>query len=83
MTNHKITTDLEEIRKQLAFDKILKKEILTLDEAAQYLGLSKSTLYKKVCKGTIPSFKPGNKNRYFKRADLDNWVYNCDTQKPN
>ena len=76
MTNHKITHDLEEIKKQLAFDKILKKDILTLEEAALYLGISKSTLYKKVCTGTIPSYKPGNKLRYFRRIELENWVLN-------
>jgi excisionase family DNA binding protein len=51
------------------------KELLTLEESAYYLSLSKSALYKMTSKKEIPYYIPGGKNIYFKKADLDNWVY--------
>ena len=50
------------------------KEILTLEEAAMFLGISRSTLYKMTHAQTIPFFKPNNKMVYFERAELLTWV---------
>ena len=50
------------------------KEILTLSEAAAFLGLTKSALYKMTHLQTIPYFKPSNKLVYFERTELLNWV---------
>lgn len=46
------------------------KEVLTIEEAAAFTGLSTSTLYKKTSAQEIPHFKPFGKVIYFKRADL-------------
>ena len=51
--------------------KFQTKEIMTLVEASQYLGFSKSNLYKKTSLNQIPFYKPNGKIIYFKRADLD------------
>jgi excisionase family DNA binding protein len=51
------------------------KEILTFKEATAYLSLSKSTLYKMTSKREIPFYNPGGKVIYFKRSELDNWVF--------
>ena len=53
------------------------KEILTLEEAAVFLGVTKSTLYKLTHNQVIPYFKPSNKMVYFERQELMNWVRSC------
>lgn len=50
------------------------KEILTLDEAARYMGITKNHLYKLTMYRKIPHYKPGGKMCYFRRADLDGWM---------
>lgn len=54
---------------------IYHKEVLTLSEAAAYLNLSKSYLYKMTMKKEIPYFKPMGKVCYFNKSDLDNWLH--------
>ena len=49
------------------------KEILSLNEASEYLSLSKSDLYKKTSRRIIPHFKPG-KHIFFKKKDLDSFI---------
>lgn len=51
-----------------------QKEILTLEEAAQYTGLKKSYLYKLTSSRAIPHYKPNGKNCFFKRAELEEWL---------
>lgn len=48
---------------------------LSFKEACQYLDVSKSFLYKCTCKGLIAHFKPNGKKIYFKKSDLDKWIY--------
>ena len=48
-------------------------EILTIDELAGYLKISKSTLYKLVREGKIPSQKVGRHWRFRKQA-IDRWL---------
>ncbi len=50
------------------------KEVLTLEEAAQYMGLKKSYLYKLTMRREIPHYKPNGKMCYFKRAELVAWL---------
>jgi excisionase family DNA binding protein len=51
-----------------------QKEVLTSDEAAKYLGVSKSYLYKLTMKRQIPHFKPMGKMCYFNRIELEQWL---------
>ena len=48
-------------------------EILNLNQATEYLSLSKSTLYKFTSKREIPHFKKGKKI-YFRKIELDEWL---------
>lgn len=48
-------------------------EVLTLDELAEYLKLSKSTVYKLVGEGKIPGQKVGRHWR-FSKAVIDSWL---------
>jgi len=50
------------------------KEVLTSDEAAKYMGISKSYLYKLTMKQQIPHFKPMGKMCYFNRLELEQWL---------
>ena len=58
------------------------KEILTLEEAAIFLGISKSCLYKMTHNQVVPFFKP-NRKMFFERQNLDEWVkQNSDNNNP-
>ena len=50
------------------------KEVLTSDEAARYLGISKSYLYKLTAQQKIPHYKPLGKICYFNRQELEQWL---------
>lgn len=50
------------------------KEVLTLDEASVYMGVSKSHLYKLTMNKEIPHYKPTGKMCYFNRLELEEWL---------
>ena len=51
------------------------KNVLTMDEMAIYTGLSKSTLYKMTSRKEIKHYKPNNKLIYFKRDEVEAWLF--------
>jgi len=50
------------------------KEMLTTDEAAELMGISKSSLYKMTARKELPTYKPGGKKVYLKRAEITIWL---------
>lgn len=50
------------------------KEVLTSEEAAKYMGISKSYLYKLTMRQEIPHYKPKGKMVYFNRRELEQWL---------
>lgn len=50
------------------------KEVLTLDEACLYTGISRSYMYKLTSAEKIPHSKPSGKMIYFDRKKLDSWL---------
>lgn len=50
------------------------KAVLTVDEAARYMGISKSTLYKMMMRREIPYSKPNGKVCFFDRKELETWL---------
>jgi excisionase family DNA binding protein len=51
------------------------KEVLTTDEAARYLGVSKSCLYKWTMSRAIPHYKsPTGKMCFFNRKEVEAWM---------
>ena len=50
------------------------KEILTIEEAAEFLSVSKSYIYKQTSAQAIPHYKPTGKRCYFKRSELEAWI---------
>lgn len=53
---------------------VCTKEVLTSDEAAIYMGISKSYLYKLTMRKEIPHYKPMGKMCYFNRLELEEWL---------
>ena len=52
-----------------------QKEVLTSDEAARYLGVSKSCLYKWTMSRQIPHYKsPTGKMCFFNRKEIEAWM---------
>lgn len=51
----------------------VENEVLTLDEVAKYLRVSKKTAYKMARAGQMPAFKAGNHWRV-RRAELEEWI---------
>ena len=50
------------------------KEVLTSSEAARYMGVSLSYLYKLTMRQQIPFYKPQGKMCYFNRIELEKWL---------
>lgn len=50
------------------------KEVLTSEEVAKYMGISKSYLYKLTMNRQIPHYKPTGKLCYFNRHELEEWL---------
>ncbi len=50
------------------------KEVLTSDETARYMGISKSYLYKLTMNQQIPHYKPMGKMCYFNREEIEQWL---------
>ena len=54
----------------------MTKDFLNIDQAAEYLGLSKPSLYKLTSERKIVSYKPAG-ILYFKEEDLKNYILNA------
>lgn len=56
-------------------------DVLTIEELAVYLKIPKSTLYKLVREGKIPSQKIGRHWR-FRKVAIDHWLEETRTNEP-
>lgn len=56
---------------------------LSFTEASDYLDVSKSHLYKLTHKKAIKFFKPNGKKIYFKKTDLNNWLFRNESKTEN
>ena len=59
---------------KLEGDIFMTKPYFTLEEAAQFLGISRALLYKLTSKMMIPHFKPRGKMVYFDKEELIAWI---------
>lgn len=54
------------------------KAVLTTDEAARYLGVTKSAIYKLTMGRKIPHYRSqGGKLLYFNREEIEQWATSC------
>ncbi len=86
---HSLFNELKSLNKRL--DKIEEtfsseksnnsEDIMTVDEAAEYLKINKGTLYRYTSTNKIPFYKTG-KRIYFKREHLNEYMtrYYCSSQ---
>lgn len=70
MENLEIMEQLDRIEKLLRAN----KNVLNLEEACEYTGISRSYLYKLTAVGEIPFSKPRGKMIFFSREKLDEWL---------
>lgn len=70
----KILQEVQELKKLILEQSMLQKEVLNFNEAAIYLEVSHSHLYKLTSTGKIPSYKPNGKKLYFNREELNEWL---------
>lgn len=74
-----------EILKALAEIKSLllsNKKVLTTEEAAVFLGMSKSKLYKLTASRVIPHSKPTNGLLFFDRDEISRWALDAKVIDP-
>jgi len=62
--------------RQQSIEKLMlsQKNVLTFDDAATYMGLSKRHLYKMTMQGSIGFYKPRGKMIYFDRSELEKFL---------
>jgi excisionase family DNA binding protein len=65
---------LEELEQLIREQNLLQKEMLTLEEAASYINVSKNHLYKMTHWNEISRYCPGGKKIYFNRLELNQWL---------
>jgi excisionase family DNA binding protein len=65
---------LNEIERKIEELAALNKDVLNLKEAARYLNVSCSYLYKLTHTKEIPHYKPRGKQIYFEKRELDHWL---------
>lgn len=71
MTDQEIKQTASELADKVIFT---TKEVLTSDEAARYMGIAKSYLYKLTMARKIPHYKPMGKVCYFNRKELEEFL---------
>lgn len=75
LNNKKMAEELEKVADLITANTIFcTKEVLTSDETARYLGISKSYLYKLTMRQEIPHYKPMGKMCYFNRKEIESWL---------
>ncbi|MEL6975101.1 MAG: helix-turn-helix domain-containing protein [Bacteroidota bacterium] len=66
----KLEERLERIERLLSSN----KEVLTFEEACEYMGVSRSFLYKLTSTRQIPHSKPNGKMIFFEKKKLNLWL---------
>ncbi len=69
-----ILKKISKIEAMLKKQEASNKEVLSFTEAADYMDVSSSHLYKLTSADKIPCYKPSGKKLYFKRSELNEWI---------
>lgn len=56
------------------YEMLRAKDVLTVEEVAQYMGVGKSYIYQLTCANQIPYYKPLGKNIYFDKEEIKNFL---------
>jgi len=68
-----ITRAMNKYINELRFDEPINNNVLGIKEVAEYLKISKSTVYKFTMEHQIPHYKVGRK-AYFRKEEIDQWI---------
>ena len=69
------TEEFKAIASLIEANGVNTKTVLTSDEAARYLGITKSALYKMTMGRRIPHYRSkGGKLLYFQREEIERWA---------
>lgn len=63
-----------ELKQAIGLNIIQQKEMLNVQELADYIGMSSSSIYKLVYNNIIPFYKPNGKILYFDREEINHWL---------
>lgn len=75
--------EIKELKKLLLESNLNSKELFNVDDATLYLNISKSCLYKLTSRREIPFYTPGGKKIYFKKSEIDTWIFNSRVESVN
>ena len=73
----RLQRQIEELQKRMdAVEDILDntKEVLSVEEAARFMDIARSSLYKMTSDRSIPFYRPNGKMIYFEKADILKWI---------
>ena len=73
----RLQRQIEELQKRMdAVEDILDnaKEVLSVEEAARFMDIARSSLYKMTSDRSIPFYRPNGKMIYFEKADILDWI---------
>ena len=73
----RLLRQIEELQKRMdAVDDILDnaKDVLSVEEAARFMDIARSSLYKMTSDRSIPFYRPNGKMIYFEKADILEWI---------
>lgn len=72
------TEEINVIASLIEANQVNTKAVLTTDEAARYLGVTKSAIYKLTMGRKIPHYRSqGGKLLYFNREEIEQWATSC------
>lgn len=71
-----IIEKLNQLEQKIDEQNLLKKDVLTFNDACKYLDLSASHLYKLTMNKDIPHYCPRGRKLYFNRTEIDMWLQN-------
>ena len=75
--DNRLQRQIEELQKRMdAVEDILDnaKEVLSVEEAARFMDIARSSLYKMTSDRSIPFYRPNGKMIYFEKADILEWI---------
>ena len=73
----RLQRQIEELQKRMdAVEDILDntKEVLSVEEAARFMDIARSSLYKMTSDRSIPFYRPNGKMIYFEKVDILEWI---------
>lgn len=66
---------LTQLLNEVSTGLLAQKECLDIEELSQYANLSLGHIYKLTSSQLIPHYKPHGKKVYFKRSEIDAWLF--------